>query len=222
MLIPSSCPMQAVTAGWDQLWAATPSSLYCLTMSSGEPSSRATAEPAQSSGEPSSSATAEPAKSSGEPSSSATAEPAQSCVCLSLPGVIGGAADARVHLLAAGGKHVVAVTSSGQCFSWGALLGLLAQGCTSERPHPKLQPQPSGDGALGQLGHGGRDHVSTPRHLPVSEAPATRVSALACGSLHTLLLGSDDVVYACGHSLYGQVRTQHTAPWTCVRSTLCS
>jgi alpha-tubulin suppressor-like RCC1 family protein len=64
----------------------------------------------------------------------------------------------------------------------------------------------AGDGELGQLGHGGREHVPTPRLLPVSEAPGTRVSALACGSLHTLLLGSDDVVYACGHSLYGQVR----------------
>lgn len=79
----------------------------------------------------------------------------------------------------------------------------------------------AGDGALGQLGHGGREHVSTPRHLPLSDAPSTRVTALACGSLHTLLLGSDDVVYACGHSLYGQVRAQHAARSTCVCSTLC-
>jgi alpha-tubulin suppressor-like RCC1 family protein len=84
--------MQAVTAGWDELWAATPSSLYCQTLTSGEPSSRA------------------------------TAQPAQSCVRLSLPTVLNGAADARVQLLAAGTKHVVAVTRGGQCFSWGALV----------------------------------------------------------------------------------------------------
>jgi alpha-tubulin suppressor-like RCC1 family protein len=130
-------------------------------------------------------------------------------VRLSVPAVFG--VGARVHLLAAGDKHVVAVLRAGNCFAWGAVppaycIHFSVPGVATTH----WWMLRAGDGALGQLGHGSREHVAEPRRLLVSEVPGTRVLAVAVGSVHTLLVGSDDVVYACGHGLYGQVSATHT------------
>ncbi len=83
-------------------------------------------------------------------------------------------ADACLPAVAAvscGARHTVLVTHCGAAFTCGA-------------------------GATGALGHGGTANELLPRR--VTRLAGTRVVAVAAGSAHTLFLGDDGVVHACG------------------------
>ena len=81
-----------------------------------------------------------------------------------------GIARVEIALVAAGGDHTVVVTADGRAFSWGA-------------------------NSRGQLGLGHRNHTTTPQHI---ESVKRKVVAVACGSMHSILLTVAGSVYTCG------------------------
>jgi len=79
-----------------------------------------------------------------------------------------------VQSIAAGAAHSLAVCSGGQVHAWGW-------------------------GRHGQLGHGGRSSVLSPRRVE-AVSPPTRAIQAAAGCAHSLLLCSDGSVLQCGRA----------------------
>lgn len=79
-----------------------------------------------------------------------------------------------VQSIAAGAAHSLAVCSGGQVYAWGW-------------------------GRHGQLGHGGRSSVLSPRRVEAVSLP-TRAIQAAAGCAHSLLLCSDGSVLQCGRA----------------------
>ncbi|XP_042192342.1 probable E3 ubiquitin-protein ligase HERC3 isoform X1 [Callorhinchus milii] len=138
--------------------------------------------------------------------------------------------------IAAGGAHSFALSVSGAVFGWGRNdRGQLGLGDTEDRHKPTyVKPLEGkktihiscgeehtavltkdgsvftfGAGSFGQLGHNKRRDEIKPRL--VAELFAAKVSQIACGSYHTLVLvPSSDKVYAFGQGKKGQLGSGHT------------
>ena len=98
-------------------------------------------------------------------------------------------ADEVIVSIAAGRQHNLALTREGRVYSWGSGFG-------------------------GKLGHGDRRDTSVPR--PVDALAETRVTAVACGSCHSLAVDADGAVWSFGHGVMGQLghgdRNEQLAP----------
>jgi alpha-tubulin suppressor-like RCC1 family protein len=77
----------------------------------------------------------------------------------------------------AAGDHSLALTADGRLFGWGANYN-------------------------GQLGIGNRDNQSTAQLLPYPQG-VNRWTAMAAGESHTLVIGDNGLIYACGANYYG-------------------
>ncbi|KAE8993748.1 hypothetical protein PF011_g17013 [Phytophthora fragariae] len=119
-----------------------------------------------------------------------------------LPIAVQGLEDYRIAAIDAGECHSCALSSEGDVFTWGF-------------------------GGSGALGHGTRDNSLEPRRLegpwtrnPVDEADGENqttergvVTAVACGSYHTLAATSDGALYGWGDAAAGQLSVEYvTAP----------
>ena len=85
---------------------------------------------------------------------------------------------------ACGQQHTLVLTQSGDIWSWGL-------------------------GVFGQLGHGSLHDEKLPRKIATFQRPdqpdrPVRISAIACGSHHSLALDSDGFVWSWGSSEYAQ------------------
>jgi alpha-tubulin suppressor-like RCC1 family protein len=141
-------------------------------------------------------------------------------------------AGVTIKFVAAGGSHSLAVTSSGQVYSWGRnASGQLGDGSFADSDLPVQVQMPAGaeaasaaagaahslavtsDGAVyawgfgssGQLGNGSRAESDLPVKVRLPNgAGATQASA---GAAHSLAVTSDGRVYAWGYDAQGQVGT---------------
>jgi hypothetical protein len=135
-----------------------------------------------------------------------------------------------VAAIAAGGDHSLALTSDGKVYAWGANFdGQLGNDSNSPSSTPVLAQAPAGvtftaiaagtafslalsstgivyswgSNASGQLGNGttADGAVMTPVTMPTG----TKVTAIACGSAHSLALTSTGKVFAWGSDMFGQL-----------------
>ena len=90
---------------------------------------------------------------------------------------LGGARN-NVLVLAAGVKHMLAVTEDGKMYSWG-------------------------DGSMGRLGHGDQTTVSEPRLL--STLKSQRMKACAAGEEHSLAAAADGTLFSWGSGSFGKL-----------------
>ena len=81
-------------------------------------------------------------------------------------------------MLAAGVRHLIAVTVEGQCYSWG-------------------------DGSLGRLGHGDTTPVSEPR--VISTLKAVKVVSAAAGEEHSACTTNEGLLYTWGSGSFGKL-----------------
>ncbi len=80
--------------------------------------------------------------------------------------------------ISCGDNYTIAVTSSGECYSWGSnKFGQLGMGNLSNQNEPKL----------------------------VKELSHTSIESVSCGSTHSLFLSKFKEVYACGEGEAGQL-----------------
>ncbi|MFD5328445.1 RCC1-like domain-containing protein [Streptomyces sp. NPDC127092] len=138
----------------------------------------------------------------------------------------------NVKDVAAGGRHALALDTSGQVYSWGDnSYGQLGNNRTGDsRTVPdRVQGMPKvkqisagcdfslallengkvyawGRGIHGQLGNGSRATSSVPRQV----ADLTDVVAIDAGCHHALALTADDTVRSWGYNLYGQLGNSST------------
>ncbi|MFF6778862.1 RCC1-like domain-containing protein [Streptomyces sp. NPDC012637] len=138
----------------------------------------------------------------------------------------------NVKDVAAGGKHALALDTSGQVYSWGDnSYGQLGNNRTGDsRTVPdRVQGMPKvkqisagcdfslallengkvyawGRGIHGQLGNGSRATSSVPRQVK----DLTDVVAIDAGCHHALALTADDTVRSWGYNLYGQLGNSST------------
>eukprot|EP00698_Gefionella_okellyi_P001339 TRINITY_DN11287_c0_g1_i1.p1 TRINITY_DN11287_c0_g1~~TRINITY_DN11287_c0_g1_i1.p1 ORF type:complete len:803 (+),score=100.74 TRINITY_DN11287_c0_g1_i1:39-2411(+) len=100
-----------------------------------------------------------------------------------VPTLLRGLENMCIAKLASGGAHNVAVTASGDVFTWGS--------CDE-----------------GQLGHGDVTDQPTPRLLKpmllLKALQGIRVASVACGHAHTVVIASNGAVYSWGGSEHGQ------------------
>ncbi|MGW0580305.1 RCC1 domain-containing protein, partial [Streptomyces sp. NPDC002920] len=134
--------------------------------------------------------------------------------------------------LAAGGKHALALDTSGQVYSWGDnAYGQLGNNRTGDsRTVPdRVQGMPKvkqisagcdfslallengkvyawGRGVYGQLGNGSRATSSVPRQV----AGLENIVSIDAGCHHALALTSEDTVKSWGYNLYGQLGDSST------------
>ena len=92
-------------------------------------------------------------------------------------------APCTMPLIAAGGKHTVAVKSDGTVWTWGSNL-------------------------FGQLGNGNNSMLNS--KVPVQVQGLTGVIAVAAGARHTVAIKSDGTVWAWGDNTYGQLGNNNT------------
>ena len=144
-------------------------------------------------------------------------------------------------IIAAGGYHSLAVGSDGKLYAWGDNnVGQLGNGATSDSNSPVVVNLPAGvsptaisagsghslaignngklyawgDNSYGQLGNGTTSNSATPLvvNLPAGVSP----TAIAAGSAHNLVIGSDGKLYVWGDNDNGQLgngtTTQSTTP----------
>tara|TARA_B110001452_G_scaffold11041_1_gene9183 strand:+ start:3615 stop:8069 length:4455 start_codon:yes stop_codon:yes gene_type:complete len=90
---------------------------------------------------------------------------------------LGGARN-NVIVLAAGVKHMLAITEDGKMYSWG-------------------------DGSCGRLGHGDQTTVSEPRLL--STLKSSRMRACAAGEEHSLAASADGTLFSWGSGSFGKL-----------------
>ncbi len=139
-------------------------------------------------------------------------------------------AGVKVTAIAAGGDHSLALTSTGQIYTWGANFdGQLGDGSDLPSTTPVAAHAPStvrfsavaagtsfslalssagvvyswGSNASGQLGNGTTADSSV--MAPVSMPDGTKVISIACGSAHSLALTSAGKVFAWGSNIFGQL-----------------
>jgi alpha-tubulin suppressor-like RCC1 family protein len=146
---------------------------------------------------------------------------------------LGGARNS-IRMLAAGVKHLIAVTAEGQCYSWGdGSLGRLGHGDTTSVPMPRListlksQKVVSaaageehsaattsegllytwGSGSFGKLGHGEPTDESTPRKVALDQlvGGARQVEKVGCGFAHTIAICSSYDVLVWGSGFKGKL-----------------
>ncbi|XP_054165961.1 RCC1 and BTB domain-containing protein 2-like [Oppia nitens] len=92
--------------------------------------------------------------------------------------------DKEVTNLFTGFGHVLALTASGQCYSWG-------------------------ENTMGQLGIGTYDSpVCTPTPVVLSRTDDLQIVAISCGNRHTLALTTDGCVYGWGRNTFGAIGDQ--------------
>lgn len=99
-------------------------------------------------------------------------------ISVPLPKVIKGSRDHRFARVACGAAHTVALTGSGEVFTFG-------------------------QGAFGALGHGNSDNVTEPKH--VEALWALGIVQVACGASHSAALTIDGQVFTWGRGKYGQL-----------------
>lgn len=85
----------------------------------------------------------------------------------------------QVAMIACGSTHSAAVTDSGQLYTWGF-------------------------NSFGQLGVGNCKHETIPR-LVTFPSEKLRVSGVACGAYHTLILMTNGELMSCGRNEFGQL-----------------
>ncbi|MEU8763816.1 sialidase [Streptomyces sp. NPDC048659] len=138
----------------------------------------------------------------------------------------------NVKDIAAGGRHALALDTSGQVYSWGDnAYGQLGNNRTGDsRTVPdRVQGMPKvkqisagcdfslallengkvyawGRGIHGQLGNGGRATSSVPRQVSGLE----NIVSIDAGCYHALALTADDTVKSWGYNLYGQLGNSGT------------
>ncbi|RLN87185.1 hypothetical protein BBJ28_00002836, partial [Nothophytophthora sp. Chile5] len=112
-----------------------------------------------------------------------------------LPALVGGLESVVIAAVDAGECHSCALSDQGDVFTWGF-------------------------GSSGALGHGDRDNRLVPQRLAGPwtrqqgedlEIDAAVVTAVACGSYHTLACLSDGVLYGWGDAAAGQLGIEHVA-----------
>jgi len=85
--------------------------------------------------------------------------------------------------IACGSRHTVSLSNDGKCFTWGLSKN-------------------------GRLGHGhipfSDDMVSSPKLVDMFFRQEISITAVACGSAHTLLVSNTGELFAFGWSCYGQ------------------
>jgi len=97
---------------------------------------------------------------------------------LSVPACLSALAAVPIEVIAAGHAHSLAISRGGALYSWGW-------------------------GRFGQLGHGGRESVHTPRRVE-AVAPPIFARQVAAGMAHTVVLCAAGRVYTFGQALHGQ------------------
>ena len=90
---------------------------------------------------------------------------------------LGGARN-PIIMLAAGVRHLIAVTEEGQCYSWG-------------------------DGSLNRLGHGDTTPVQEPREI--STLKSQRIISAAAGEEHSAAVTSEGLLYTWGSGSFGKL-----------------
>ena len=135
-----------------------------------------------------------------------------------------------VTAIAAGSRHALALTSTGQVLAWGYnSAGQLGNGTTTSSSTPVQVSLPSGtsvttiagggshslalassgtvlawgDNSSGQLGNGTTTSSSTA--VQVSVPSGTTVTAISAGNSHSLALTANDQILAWGNNAYGQL-----------------
>ena len=93
----------------------------------------------------------------------------------------------KMQSIACGSSHTVSLSNNGKCFTWGL----------SEN---------------GRLGHGhipfSNDMVSSPKLVDMFCSQDISITAVACGSAHTLSVSSTGELFAFGWSCYGQCASE--------------
>eukprot|EP01083_Nonionella_stella_P271017 918005_1 len=84
----------------------------------------------------------------------------------------------KMKAIAAGSRHCVAITTQQRAYSWGL-------------------------NAHGQCGHGPNNNAIW-EPTPIDTLANQSIKQVECGVVHTLLVGSDGVLFATGHNTYGQ------------------
>jgi alpha-tubulin suppressor-like RCC1 family protein len=152
---------------------------------------------------------------------------------LSAPRAVEGLRGVRVKAVAAGGYHSLALSDHGEVYSFGhGGYGQLGHGDQEHQPTPKLIEglrgvrvtaiaaggyhslvlsdrgalYTFGEGAHGQLGHGEhKDGRQTTPKLIETLPVRGRVTAIAAGGYHSVLLSDHGALYTFGHGGYGQL-----------------
>jgi alpha-tubulin suppressor-like RCC1 family protein len=140
-----------------------------------------------------------------------------------------------ISAIACGREHTVFITNEGKVYSCGDNdYGQLGLGNTSQQ----TTPQPitalnlltisaiecgivhtvflTNDGKVyscgynlyGQLGLGNKTQQTTPQLITALDS--LTISAIACGSAHTVFITNNNKVYACGYNIYGQLGLGNT------------
>ncbi|XP_038061322.1 uncharacterized protein LOC119732026 [Patiria miniata] len=136
----------------------------------------------------------------------------------------------RIISVACGKEHTLALGEQGRVYSWGtSKCGQLGLGDRTTHTRPSLVQALTGQccvavacgqyhsmaltrdqkvyswgwGVHGQLGHGSVEDQLQPRH--VTALDPVRVTQMACGYCHSIVLSADGQVYICGSGTFGQL-----------------
>mmetsp|Transcript_866 Transcript_866/g.1481 ORF Transcript_866/g.1481 Transcript_866/m.1481 type:complete len:423 (-) Transcript_866:257-1525(-) len=96
----------------------------------------------------------------------------------------------KVKAVSAGTKHAALVDMNGQVHTWGYGGGWMSGG--------------------GQLGHGNRDKVNSPKLVDTFQVYGASAAMVSCGHQHTAILTDDGEVLCCGVGEYGLQGTGST------------
>ena len=137
----------------------------------------------------------------------------------------------RIVMVAAGGRHTVALSEAGHVFTWGdGEDGQLGHGDRESQRAPRQVEAGRfggetvvfvaawggltvavtaggrlytwGCGRLGRLGHGDTGNRLAPTLVGAQAFGGSAVVMAACGSMHTLVVTEDGALWACGFGLY--------------------
>ena len=150
---------------------------------------------------------------------------------LCIPKLVASMASVRVYSVAAGRNHSLALSWTGEVYSWGcglqgvlghgdqvqqvcprqisALKGSRVQSIAAGRLHSLAATREGvcftwGSGAYGQLGHGSEDDTFEPIEM-TTFGNQVHVVAIAAGSEHSLFTTRRGEMFACGYAVQGQL-----------------